>query len=256
MSGALEQQSAQEALERLPEVERRVAALRRRLAPHLSLPAGGAVLDIGAALGLYVGAWTRAGFDAVGVEPWPEAVRSSADVGAAMGTEIKLVEGVAESLPFATGSFDLVVAISVLEHVEDPPKVFAEAARVLRPGGGFYLYTTSAICPWQAEIRLFPAFPWYPPPLRRVIMRWATTKHPWLVRGTTMPAYHWYTPWGARRALRAAGFRTVLDRWELRLDDENEAGLRGRLAGRAKRGKAAKAAANLVVPESAYLAVR
>jgi SAM-dependent methyltransferase len=256
MPGALEQQSAQEALDRLPEVERRVAALRRRIAPHMALADGGAILDVGAALGLYVGAWTRAGYDAVGVEPWPEAVAASAQVGAAIGTELKIVEGVAERLPFADGSFDLVVAISVLEHVEDPRQVFAEVARVLRPGGGFYFYTTSAVCPVQAEIRLFPAFPWYPPPVRRAIMRWATAKHPWLVRGTTMPAYHWYTPWGARSALRQAGFGTVLDRWELRLDEENQGGLRGRLAARAKQSKAVKAAANLVVPESSYLAIR
>jgi ubiquinone/menaquinone biosynthesis C-methylase UbiE len=37
-------------------------------------------------------------------------------------------------------SFDLVVCTLVLEHVEDLRHVFAEAARVLRPGGRFLLY--------------------------------------------------------------------------------------------------------------------
>lgn len=256
MSGALEQQSAAEALGRLPEVERRVAVIRRRLAQYMDLPGGARVLDVGAALGLYVGAWSRAGYEAVGVEPWKGAIAGSQQVAREMGVDLTIVEGVAEHLPFEDESFDLVVAISVLEHVSDPQRVFAEVARVLRRGGGFYFYTTSAICPRQAEIRLFPAFPWYPPPVQKRIMRWAAMRHPWLVRGTEAPAYHWYTPWGTRRSLRNAGFRSVVDRWALRLDDENAGGFRGRLARAAKRNRGARGAAHLVVPESSYLALK
>ena len=38
-------------------------------------------------------------------------------------------------LPFEAGSFDCVVASSVLEYVEDPTLVLREVARVLRPDG-------------------------------------------------------------------------------------------------------------------------
>lgn len=41
--------------------------------------------------------------------------------------------------PVASGSVDFVVGNLVLEHVEDLAPVFAEAARVLRPGGRLYL---------------------------------------------------------------------------------------------------------------------
>ena len=45
------------------------------------------------------------------------------------------VNGDALSLPFADGSFDMVIAAEVLEHVLDDDGAMAELARVLRPGG-------------------------------------------------------------------------------------------------------------------------
>jgi SAM-dependent methyltransferase len=39
------------------------------------------------------------------------------------------------SLPFASGSFHVVLLIAVLEHTREPWRVLAEARRVLKPGG-------------------------------------------------------------------------------------------------------------------------
>ena len=38
-------------------------------------------------------------------------------------------------LPFASGSFDVVLLIAVLEHTREPWRILAEARRVLTPGG-------------------------------------------------------------------------------------------------------------------------
>lgn len=45
----------------------------------------------------------------------------------------------AQALPFADRSFDNIVMLDVLHHVQSPPRFFAEAARVLRPGGRLLL---------------------------------------------------------------------------------------------------------------------
>jgi SAM-dependent methyltransferase len=49
------------------------------------------------------------------------------------------VLAVGEHLPFATGSFDAVLSMNVLEHVRDPFRCAGELARVVRPGGKLYV---------------------------------------------------------------------------------------------------------------------
>ncbi|MGQ0552196.1 MAG: class I SAM-dependent DNA methyltransferase [Planctomycetota bacterium] len=47
----------------------------------------------------------------------------------------RIVKGDAMRLPFATGAFDVVLALDAFEHFEDDVAAMAETARVLRPGG-------------------------------------------------------------------------------------------------------------------------
>ncbi len=54
--------------------------------------------------------------------------------------KVRLHEAPAEALPFADGSMDVVVATLVFCTVADPDKAFAEAWRVLRPGGQLRLF--------------------------------------------------------------------------------------------------------------------
>lgn len=49
--------------------------------------------------------------------------------------------------PYADESFDLVIACEMLEHLAmDPMHVFAEANRILTPGGHFFVSTPNASC--------------------------------------------------------------------------------------------------------------
>ncbi len=251
---ATESRNAEEALAGLPAMRERLVVLRRRVEPFVPLLPGSRVLDIGAAQGLLVASCAEAGFDAVGVEPWQPAIETSREVAQLTGLSIPIVEGRAEALPFEDNSIDFAFATSVLEHVDDPTQVFREAQRVLRPGGGLYFSTTSALSPIQKEIRGFPLFPWYPPPVRRGIMDWAVKHRPEIVGYTTRPAIHWFTPWRVHADLSRAGFARVVNRWQLRQEDEQSPWFTPVLHA-ARRSVVARYACDVVVPASAYLAI-
>jgi SAM-dependent methyltransferase len=252
--GASEQRDIETVLELLPGVEAKMPILLKRFEPHWHVPPGARVLDVGAAQGMYITALKKLGYDARGVEPWRQARETSRDLVRRTGVETDIVEGRAEDLPFGSEEFDLVIAASVMEHVEDPVGVFREIRRVLRPGGAFYFHTTSKLGRKQNEIAGFPLFPWYPDPLKRRIMRWAVDRRPSLVGGTAMPAYNWFTPWGLRRDLTEAGFRKVVERWNLMRDEELD-GWRRRALRLVRSNGGLRFAGEFLAPGSGYLAI-
>ena len=100
------------------------------------------VLDIGCGFGWFELAARKRGARAVvGVEPEEEALSTARRWVDSPGVSFRTASAV--ELPFADASFDTVVMWEVLEHLpkHTEQRAFAEIARVLRPGGAFYLST-------------------------------------------------------------------------------------------------------------------
>jgi SAM-dependent methyltransferase len=251
---ATERADLETALARMPEADAFVDRQLRRIEPFFPLRPPARVLDVGAAQGVWLTALAKRGFQAVGVEPWAPAIDVSREVAEATGLRLDIREGVAESLPFEDESVDFANAYSVLEHVDDPDQVIREAFRVLRRPGAFLFSTTSAISPFQVEIAGFPLFPWYPPPLQRRIMSWATDKRPALVGNTTRPAIHWFKHRDVRRSLHDAGFAEVVDRWQLRSGERD--GALGRVIDLAGSNRAVRLAGDVAASGMEYLALK
>ena len=62
-----------------------------------------------------------------------------------------LVLGSATDIPFSENSFDCVVALDVIEHIEDDRKAFSEMFRVLKPGGVLLLTVPAYQWMWSSH---------------------------------------------------------------------------------------------------------
>jgi 2-polyprenyl-6-hydroxyphenyl methylase/3-demethylubiquinone-9 3-methyltransferase len=101
------------------------------------------VLDIGCGGGFLSEEFAKNGYEVTGIEPAASSVQAARRHAAENGLEINYRVGRGESLPFSDATFDIVACCDVLEHVEDPGKVIAEAVRTLKPGGVFLFETVN-----------------------------------------------------------------------------------------------------------------
>jgi 2-polyprenyl-6-hydroxyphenyl methylase/3-demethylubiquinone-9 3-methyltransferase len=99
------------------------------------------VLDLGCAGGFMAEALDDRGARVTGIDPAAEAIAAARAHAAQGDRQITYDVGVGEALPYGDASFDAVVCVDVLEHVQDLALVLAEVARVLRPGGVFLFDT-------------------------------------------------------------------------------------------------------------------
>jgi 2-polyprenyl-3-methyl-5-hydroxy-6-metoxy-1,4-benzoquinol methylase len=111
----------------------RIAPLVRAEAPRL--------LDVGSSVGCVIEAAINRGWSAVGIDVSASAV----DFCRKRNLPCRLVDG--NTLPFPDGSFDVLTAWHVIEHVADVEKTLADWFRVLRPNGILALETPDASSP-------------------------------------------------------------------------------------------------------------
>ena len=99
------------------------------------------VLDLGSGGGFMAEALAARGSCVTGIDPSSAAILAAQRHAEGAGLPIDYHVGSGELLPFADGSFEIVVCVDVLEHVADLDRVIAEVRRVLRPDGLFLFDT-------------------------------------------------------------------------------------------------------------------
>src|SRR5215212_8212811 len=186
----------------------RVAEVRAALGGSF---AGKRVLDLGSGMGGGLVALRRAGLDIVGLDYNPAYCRIAQLRGRRYGLHLPLTVSAGERLPFPAQTFDGIICLDVLEHVQEPARVLAEMRRVLRPGG-VVLTTVPNRFAFRDPHYHLPGINWLPRPLaERLIplLGHSKTDGSQLTDRQALSELHTYTWGGFARLARRHGFRAV-----------------------------------------------
>jgi SAM-dependent methyltransferase len=157
-------------------VATRIMIVAEQLCDTADLHAGWRVLDVATGSGNAAIAAARLGCTAVGIDYVPELLERGRERAAAEGLEVELIEGDAEALPFADGSFDAVTSVFGSMFAPNHAQAASELLRVCRPGG------TIALASWTpdgfvGELFRTTAAHVPPPPGVASPMLWGTEAH-------------------------------------------------------------------------------
>jgi demethylmenaquinone methyltransferase/2-methoxy-6-polyprenyl-1,4-benzoquinol methylase len=111
---------------------------RRAMVAAIDPAPGTRVLDVATGTGLVAEQLVRHGCRVVGLDQSAamlDRARAKLERDPELAQRVELVEGEAESLPFAVGEFDHLTFTYLLRYVDDPARTLAELARVVAPGG-------------------------------------------------------------------------------------------------------------------------
>lgn len=195
----------------------RIGYIRDQVAAHfgrdtkqLECLAGLRMLDIGCGAGILSEPLTRLGAGMVGVDPAEENIAVARAHAEDEGLEIDYRAETAEALAEAGETFDVVLAMEVVEHVVDVPEFVATCAGMVKPGGLMIAATLNRTLKSFALAIVGAEY----------VLRWVP-------RGT----HQWdkfVTPAELERAIEGAGldvigergviFNPLADRWQLSSD--------------------------------------
>ena len=171
------------------------------------------LLDVGCGIGVYSEFWHARGLEVTAVDVDADQIAHAARRAKDRDWDIRYHVASGDLLPFDTGSFDIVYANSLLEHVEDWERCLSEWIRVLAPGGVLWVETTNVLCPRQGEFRWLPMYSWWPPEVKAIVVRLARGPVPALANYTPCPALHWFSYFQLERFFQAHGL-IVRDRFD------------------------------------------
>ncbi|MFI5255372.1 MAG: class I SAM-dependent methyltransferase [Candidatus Limnocylindrales bacterium] len=162
-----------------------------RIAIRALLPrTGERLLEVGAGFGRLAGEY--AGYRSVVLFDASQELLGAAREQLGHDPRFTFVLGDAHRLPFEAASFDAIVCVRVVHHLPDPAPVFAEFARLLRPGGTLVLEFAN-----KRHLKS--------------LARWALGRQAWspfsAVPHEYLPLHFDHSPPEIRRVVRGAGFR-------------------------------------------------
>ncbi len=115
------------------------------------------VLDVGCGAGFAANELAERGAQVTGIDTSLESLQIARMYDKTKSVDYQKAD--AYRLPFDESSFDLVVSLDFLEHVEDPQKVIFNCAQVLKPGGSFIYHTFNRN--WLSHLVVIKGIEWF-----------------------------------------------------------------------------------------------
>jgi SAM-dependent methyltransferase len=168
------------------------------------------ILEIGTGTGWFPLMCKLKGISCKGLEISPQLITYARELGASYGVEPDIELGNIEDGSIADCAYDVVVAMSIFEHVEDWRRGLRNVYRILQPGGVLIFESTNKFSFTSGEYN-FPLYGWLPDTWRyRLRVR---RQGPDVMRlGIDFNQFRYPL---LRRAFRDVGFRIIEDRFDL-----------------------------------------
>jgi 2-polyprenyl-3-methyl-5-hydroxy-6-metoxy-1,4-benzoquinol methylase len=180
------------------------------------------ILEIGTGTGWFPILCALRGLSCKGLEISPQLIELAKENGRQHGVDPDIELGNLEDYPLPREYYDLVMASSVFEHVEDWRTGVRKVYEALKPGGVLFFESTNKFSFTSGEYTGVPLYGWLPNSWRYALRK--------RVEGDDIMKlgidFHQFTHSGLRREFKRLGFRQVYDRVDVADENHVSSGLR------------------------------
>ncbi len=187
----------------IPTIETIMGIVKR----HKAIDERTRILEVGIGSGWLQIYCRREGLNIRGIEISSQLIDFAKEVGRKYDAELDVEVGNVEESDLGTEQYDVIIASSVFEHVEDWRKGVRKIYGALKPGGLFYFSATNKFSVFPSGEYDFPLYGWLPDGWR-YRLRKARQGEDIMKLGID---FHQFTYPQLRRGFKQAGFSTVLD---------------------------------------------
>jgi 2-polyprenyl-3-methyl-5-hydroxy-6-metoxy-1,4-benzoquinol methylase len=210
------------------------------------------ILEIGTGTGWFPLLCKLRGLRCKGLEISPQLIELARKTGRHYGIEPDIELGNLEDYPLRHNFYDVVIASSVFEHVEDWRTGVRRVYETLKPGGVLFFESTNKFSFTSGEYTGIPLYGWMPNSWRYALRK--------KVHGTDIMKlgidFHQFTHGGLRKEFQRVGFSRTLDRLEIADVNHVSTGLRRAVVRLSKRLPPAKALALTFAEATRFICIK